>query len=244
MSNHSHLVIRDNDGNFPEFLAHFHKMIAKAMNAYLGRWENFWATQQANAVYLVEPEDRFRKLVYTLANPVAGDLVDRVSDWPGASSLALHLSGGTQKIKRPKGYFRNQGSAMPAEVTLRVERVDGFEDLSDAEWIEKLSNALRQEEETARERRRKNGQEVLGRKGVLNTTPTEKPRSVEPRRGLRPAIACRNTARFRTELVQLIAFRKARRVSLDRLREGGSDIFFPPGTYHIRGVFQTAPLAA
>src|SRR5688572_21943529 len=42
MSNHWHLVVRDNRGNLSEFLAHVHKLITKAMNARLGRWENFW----------------------------------------------------------------------------------------------------------------------------------------------------------------------------------------------------------
>ncbi|MBK6696369.1 MAG: hypothetical protein IPG50_29885 [Myxococcales bacterium] len=36
--------MRDNLGNYPEFFAHFHKMTAKALNAYWGRWENLWAT--------------------------------------------------------------------------------------------------------------------------------------------------------------------------------------------------------
>src|SRR5262249_28550468 len=98
MSNHQHVILRDNHGNFPEFLAHVNKMIAKAMNTHLGRWENFWSAEQANAVYLVEAADRFAKLVYILANPVAAHLVDRVTDWPGASSLALNLSGRTQTI--------------------------------------------------------------------------------------------------------------------------------------------------
>ena len=129
LSNHQHLLVRDNRGNFPEFLAHLNKLIAKAMNARLGRWENFWATEQPNAVYLVEPADRFAKLVYLLANPVADDLVDRISDWPGACSLALNLSGRSMTMKRPRGFFRANGK-MPDEVTLRIERPDGFEDLS------------------------------------------------------------------------------------------------------------------
>jgi hypothetical protein len=57
-------------------------MVAKSINALRGRWENFWATEQPNAVYLVGAEDRFDKLVYLLANPVADHLVERVSDWP------------------------------------------------------------------------------------------------------------------------------------------------------------------
>jgi REP element-mobilizing transposase RayT len=31
MSNHQHLLVRDNHANFPDFLAHLHKMISKAM---------------------------------------------------------------------------------------------------------------------------------------------------------------------------------------------------------------------
>jgi|GEM_PF-2618101 len=148
MSNHEHLIIRDNHGNFPEFLAHFHKMVAKSMNALRGRWENFWATEQPNAVYLVEAEDRFDKLVYLLANPVADHLVERVSDWPGACSFGMHLSGRRRTVARPRCFFGSK-STMPEEVTLRLERLDGFESLTEEEWSAKLIAAVRAEEERA-----------------------------------------------------------------------------------------------
>src|SRR4051812_13308318 len=77
MSNHQHLIVRDNEGNFPAFLAHLNKMIAKALNAHWGRCENLWATEQPNAVHLVDADARFEKLVYVLANPVADFLVER-----------------------------------------------------------------------------------------------------------------------------------------------------------------------
>src|SRR5207244_8768355 len=99
-------------------------------NARLGRWENFWATEQPNAVFLVEDDDRFAKLVYLLANPVADDLVDRVVDWPGACSLAQTLSGRELRVKRPRGFFREDGP-MPDHVVLRAERMEGFASLSD-----------------------------------------------------------------------------------------------------------------
>src|ERR1700730_6303517 len=54
MSNHQHLIVRDNEGNLPEFIGHLNKMLAKALNARLGRWENFWAAEQPSAVHLVE----------------------------------------------------------------------------------------------------------------------------------------------------------------------------------------------
>lgn len=237
MSNHQHLVVRDNKGNFPDFLAHLHKMIAKAINAHRGRGENLWATEQPNAVYLVEREDRFRKLVYLLANPVSDHLVDRVSDWPGACSFVMHLSGRTKTVKRPRAFFRSNGK-MPPEVTLRVERPEGFELLTEAEWTAKLEDAVREEERLAR--RARVGR-VVGRKKILRANPTDAPRTREPRHGFHPWIACIDIARRISELEALSAFRDARASALRRHVEGDRDAVFPWGTYHVRGSFVIAP---
>jgi putative transposase len=240
MSNHQHLVVRDNHGHFPEFLAHLHKMIAKAMNALRGRWENFWATEQPNAVYLVEPADRFAKLVYLLANPVADHLVERVSDWPGACSLGLQLSGRTKTVKRPPGFFRTNGS-MPTEVTLRVERPEGFESLTDAEWTAKLEAAVRAEEARARNERLESGTSVVGRKAVLRAAPTDAPRTLERRRGLRPFLACLDRTRRIHELALLSEFRRARDIARRNHLAAVRDVVFPYGTYRVRGFFLVAP---
>jgi hypothetical protein len=240
MSNHHHAEIRDNLGNFPEFLAHFHKMVAKTMNALRGRWENFWATEQPSAVYLVEDHDRFAKLVYLLANPVADHLVERVTDWPGASTYGMSLSGRSVTVKRPRCFFGDE-SSMPEEITLRVERPDGYGHLSDEEWAAKLKDAVGEEERRAREERLETGRRVLGRKAVLRVEPTDVPKTVEPRRGLRPHVACANEERRIAELDALVAFRHARCDALARLHAGEHAVLFPFGTYRIRGVFRSAP---
>lgn len=240
MSNHQHLLVRDNLGNFPDFLAHLHKMIAKAVNALRGRWENLWATEQPSAVHLVEAGDRFDKLVYLLANPVADHLVDRVSDWPGASSLGMHLSGRSRTVGRPRGFFRSNGP-MPDEVTLRIERPEGFEALSEEEWVAKLESAVRRAEERARDERKAAGRGVLGRKAVLRAVPTDSPRTVEPRRQLRPHVACLDKARRIEALRALGGFRAARRSALLRHLAGERDVVFPHGTYRVRGPFLCAP---
>jgi putative transposase len=244
MSNHQHLVVRDNRGNFPDFLAHLHKMIAKAVNALRGRWENLWATEQPNAVHLVEATDRFDKLVYLLANPVADDLVDRVSDWPGACSFGMQLSGRTRTVQRPRGFFRADG-AMPKTVTLCIERPEGFESLSDEDWTAKLEDAIRSEEQRAREERRAAGRGVLGRKAILRAKPTDAPKSIAPRRGLRPHLACRNTTRRIAELTALAEFRARRSRALLRFLNGDRDVVFPRGTYQVRAcVLSGTPLLA
>ena len=85
MSNHHHTGIVDVLGNFPDFLAYFHKLFAKHQNALRGRWEAFWAPEQTSVVELVEPNDVFAKMVYALGNPVKDFIVEKVHhcDLPG-----------------------------------------------------------------------------------------------------------------------------------------------------------------
>src|SRR5689334_11441988 len=43
-ANHHHTVIYDRYGRAPEFAEHFHKMVARCMNARWGRSENLWSS--------------------------------------------------------------------------------------------------------------------------------------------------------------------------------------------------------
>ena len=248
MSNHEHVIIRDNLGNFPEFLAHFHKMVAKVVNAHRGRRENLWATEQPNVVYLVSPEDAFDKLVYLLSNPISDDLVERAADWPGASSYGLHLSSRARTVKRPHIFFRADG-AMPESVTLKPERLEGYEALSEEEWRDKIGKAVQAAEERARKERIRSGRRVLGRKNVLNMSPTDSPTTAEPRRGIRPHIACRDRERRIRELTALRVFRFAYREARLRFERGEHRVEFPLGTYWMlrfrsRFALETAPAVA
>jgi putative transposase len=233
MSNHHHVLAGDEKGRLPEFLAHFHKMIAKAMNARLERWENFWATEQPNAVWLVRQEDCFDKLLYVLLNPVADHLVERVEDWPGAHALSLLLSGKTMEIRRPRGFFRQYGP-MPSKVMLRAARLPQFAQLTQAAWAEKLVKAIRAGEKTARDERLQAGRGVVGRKNVLRTKPTDRPNTVEPRRGLRPLLACKDEPRRIEELALVRAFRAAYRRARAAWCKGKRRTLFPAGTYAMR----------
>jgi hypothetical protein len=233
MSNHQHLVVRDDLGNLPEFLAHLHKMLAKALNAKWRRWENLWATEQPSVVHLVEAHDRFRKLVYLLVNPVEDDLVEHVADWPGASSLRLNISGRATTITRPRRFFRKDGP-MPAAVTLQAERLEGFEHLEQEEWATLVRAAVRDVEQRARARRVLAKRRVLGRKWVLRASPTERPATEAPRRKLRPLLACRDESLRAQQLELVRSFRDAHAASLRQWLGGEREVLFPYGTYRMR----------
>src|SRR6201999_337358 len=71
--NHYHAVIYDRAGRYPEFIEHFHKLVARSQNALRGRWENLWSSEQTCVVKLIGREAVIDKLVYTAARPL-GDL--------------------------------------------------------------------------------------------------------------------------------------------------------------------------
>jgi len=119
-SNHYHAVVYDPSGNLPLFLERFHKLCARALNARWKRWENVWAAEATCAVRLIEDADVLEKVVYTLANPITDQLVERVFDWPGANSLRYtRAAPRTILVERPRIFFR-EGGPLPKTVQLQV----------------------------------------------------------------------------------------------------------------------------
>ena len=138
MSNHQHLVVRDNRPNFPEFLARLHKMIAKAMNALRGRWENFWATEQPSARRATSARNAARmwsdaRRSFVRSRPMyrrrsrrdaAFDLASRAST-PRVASL--HLGALTAfRIERRDARKRHFDGARDVVFLLGTYRVHGF----------------------------------------------------------------------------------------------------------------------
>src|SRR4051794_20976949 len=119
MSNHYHVVIYDRSGRYPEFIEHFHKLLARSQNALRGRWENFWSSEQTSVVKLVDRAAVLDKLAYVAANPVLDYLVERAHQWPGVNGLSALLNGRTLRARRPLHFFRPDGK-MPDEVTMSL----------------------------------------------------------------------------------------------------------------------------
>jgi REP element-mobilizing transposase RayT len=236
MSNHYHAVVHDPDGRLPAFLEHFHKMVAKALNVRWSRWENLWATEETCVTYLPTPADVFDKVVYCLTNPVNDHLVERATDWPGSSSLR-HLEGERTAPARPRIFFRETGR-MPESAELRAAPPPrwsgGKSSESAAAWAERVRDAIAKKERAAREERVRAGRRVLGRRAVRMASASDSPSSTEPRRNLRPAVACKNVARRIGEIAKLVEFRKKYSAARLRYVAGERTVEFPAGTYRLR----------
>lgn len=232
MGNHQHVLFRDNEGNYPKFIERLDALLTRVLNPYRNRRENMWSSDQPSVVWVVEDADKFAKLIYILANPVAAHLVDKAVHWPGSSSLSLNLSGRSKVINRPVGVLRKDGP-MPAKVTLRCARLEGFEGVSQSEWEKMVLAAVAEAEAKAREERREAKRRVVGSKAVRRARPTDTPATVEPRNGLKPTVAAKDSKVRLEALETLRAFREAHETALRRWIDRESNVWFPIGTYRM-----------
>jgi hypothetical protein len=221
-------VVTDPHARLPAFHQFLDALIARAVNALLGRWESFWAPNSYSAVKLVSPQDIVDKTAYVLANPVSAGLVRSGRLWPGLWSDPERIGASPVVVSRPRHFFAAKG-ALPEKLELELTVPPGF--ASPAEFRERVIAALREREKEAERRVRR---DFLGAAKVLSQKPTGRPGSVEPRRNLNPRVAAGNTWSRIETLASMMEFVRAYRAALAARRAGESDVIFPAGTYLMR----------
>ncbi len=232
LSNHAHLVITDTNGRLPAFMQYLDSLVARAVNASLGRFEGFWASDGSySAVEPLDPSDVLAKTAYALANPVAAGLVERGAEWPGLRTAPEQIGTTRFAARRPKVFFDPKG-CLPESVELELSVPPGF--ASADEFRSALSETVRELEERHRHDLALQGRRFLGIKRVLAQSPFARPSSGEPRFGLKPRIAARDTWRRIEGLFRLKSFEREYRQSRSGWRSGARDIVFPAGTYLLR----------
>lgn len=239
MSDHFHLVLTDPEARLPDFMRDLNAFVARACNSLHGRWESFWDPRAYSAVRLLTPDAIVEKTAYVLANPVAVGLVPRGTIWPGLWSDPDRIGAGAVTVERPTQFFNEKKGLVPAAVALELVTPPGFQ--SAAEFRDRVVTQLEASERDAMARFGKNG--FLGVKKVLAQKPTDRPRSVEPRRQLSPRVATRDKWRRIEALAQLKEFVTAYREAWARRRAGDLTAVFPAGTYLLR-VLHGVPCAS
>jgi hypothetical protein len=220
--------VTDLHARLPAFHQFLDALVARAINASLGRWETFWAPDSYSAVTLVAPGDVVDKAAYVLANPVAAGLVRSSREWPGLWSPPETIGADALEIPRPQHFFDPKGS-LPEQVTLPLIPPPGFAS-ADA-FREQLLVALADHEERAV---RESGGRFLGIAKVLAQKPTGRPAPGEPRRNLDPRVAARDKWKRMEALGRLVGFLRAYRSAWAARRAGRTGVTFPFGTYLLR----------
>ncbi len=230
MSNHHHTVVYDPLGYIIEFVERFHKLTAKCLNAYRGRWENLWSSAPPCLVLLAEPGDVIEKIVYAATNPVKDFLVERVHHWPGLNGFRALINGRPLRARRPRHFFR-RNSALKETVTLALVIPP---ELGDREAILRaVQTQVAAVEAEFDAVRRKSGRRVIGRRAILRQSWRSSPSSKEPRRGLRPRFAARREHVRVQLLLDDRQFQSEYRSAYCALMEGRL-VPFPVGTYRRR----------
>lgn len=226
-SNHHHTVIFDMFGRFPAFMEHFHKMLARCLNARWGRSENFWSSVEPCATRLLDREAVMQELAYVAANPVQDFLVDRAWEWPGANGYRHLLQNKPMHARRPRYFFRDDG-VMPEEVTLEltIPSILGARD----EVIAELRRRVEEIERVTREVRLKTGRRIVGRRRVTEQSWRDSPTSKAPARTtLRPRFA----GSVEVRVAALLAYKEFLAIydQARRAWKSGLSACFPAGTY-------------
>jgi putative transposase len=234
-TNHHHTGIYDRNGNYPAFLEYFHKLFAKCQNTLRGRWENFWSSEQTSVVRLVDASSILDKMTYALTNPVKDDLVEKAHEWPGVTAYDAIVDDQKLTARRPRHFFREDGTIMPEAVSLSFKRPEAFADLSQAEFASLVRENVRRVEESAALDRKSRGVRVLGREGVLKQDWHGFPKGHEQRGGLRPTVATRNKWRRAEALEHNRGFSSSYGAVRPDFLNGRRDVVFPRGTYRLRG---------
>ena len=233
MSDHHHVGIYDGEGRFPDFIEHFHGLLARCQNVHLERFESLWSSAPTSVVELVEPHDILEKTVYALANPMAAGLVDTAEDWPGVNSFQAMIANHPLTATRPKHFFRAKGG-QPETVTLPMVRPRGFTDLTPDEWAKRVTERVRAAEAEHRQRRVLAGRQVLGREAVLGQNPFGSPRTEVSHFNLNPRAAAKGKVPRTQTLRRNDGFVAKYRAAFDSFREGVANVLFPFGTWWMR----------
>jgi REP element-mobilizing transposase RayT len=226
LSNHFHLVLTDPAARLPAFEQYLDSLVARAVNASLGRWESFWAPSSYSAVSLTTQNDVLEKAAYVLANPVAAGLVPRGKDWPGLWSDPALIGGSAVSARRPKTFFRKNGY-LPDSAELALTAPPGF---SAEEFRDQLAAALLEREEHHSSERRT----FLGAARVRGQSPFARPSKGEPRRKLSPRVAAQDKWKRVEALERLSTFVEDYREAWRAWTSGLRDTVFPAGTYGLR----------
>lgn len=236
---HFHLVVTDPGSELPAFMQRLDCLLARSLNAHLGRGEGFFAPGSYSSVELDGRETILDKLVYVLVQGVKDGLVRRPEQWPGLHTLPRDVGTRTITASRPDFFFRSKGTkqrpALPDVVSFQLTVPPGFDDMPEDAFRQLLEERMEEELQAIYRQRKAEGKlRFLGVRAVMTQDPRDSAGDVFPERTLNPRIACKDVSVRRAKYVELQAWRHEYRAKWDRWRRGERELEFPAGTYAMR----------
>ena len=226
MSNHYHLVLTDNDGLLPKFIADLNRSLAKCLNIYYRRNEALFSSEDPCYIHLCDEEAVINKIAYVLGNPAHSAAIRKSSLWPG---LRFGESAGEMTAIRPDVYFRKNNKINPEKVTLtwQLPKLPSFKEDTLLEHIKLKLNAM---ETSSRGKHRRFGTLAT----LKRLSPFSRPHSAKQKSSRRPCVSAECPKRYQAALNAMKAFYQRYKEAKERWLRGEHSFDFPEGTYQIR----------
>lgn len=235
MNNHYHLVLADPEQRLFDFMRDFQSQSSRLINRHWGRVEATCYGGSYRAIPILEEEYLIERILYTVLNPVAADLVERAVDWPGLTAAPSLLHGRPLEAEvfdrtawhRAGGARRANRRDFQRRACLELAIPDSLSGLTTVERQAFWRQEVRAREDRLRRERKTAGRSVLGLRRLLGQSHRSRPHTIDrspiPLSHGSPAAR----SRYREERCR---FERLYSEASSRYLAGESDVQFPPGS--------------
>ncbi len=229
--------------NRAEFMRDFNSTVARAVPVHTPEYEGgrFWARRYSSE-FLPAAEDIEERFFYTVLQPVQDGLVEKISDYPGYNCFHDAVWGIAREFKvvkwgeynaarryNPKVSIKDYTSI----VTLRYERIPGYEHLNQKEYADLMHKKLEERRAAIVKERLKEGKGFEGRARMLakkrGTFPVSS--KTATRFSRRPRVLSKSKDRRESCKKWYFSVFAAYKAASRAFRLGQHDVKFPEGTY-------------
>ncbi|MCH9646750.1 MAG: transposase [Deltaproteobacteria bacterium] len=241
LSNHGHLLISAKSqkqiSSFMEFVG---SNVAREVNL-LHKWRtSFWARPYTGIPVAGGSDIQVQRLKYILSQGTKENLVDSPLRWPGINTAEALANGenlkgvwvdrtalheARRKSPRPKVYAID----FEEELTLELSPLPSWVDLTPQQRQEETRALIKDIEQQAATRHRRNGTRPLGRRAVLRQDPHYRPEKLKTSQA--PKVHVGNQELRKRFFQAYRLFTEAFRAAGERLRIGDLSTEFSEGSF-------------
>lgn len=228
--------------NRAAFMRDFKSCVARAVPRYTTFPGGTFFGRRYSEEQLPSPEDLEEYFFYTVLQPVQDGLVERISDYNGYNCFHDAVWGIERQFevmnwknfnKARKRNPRVPSSRFITIVTLKYDRIPGYEQLSTREYALMMSKKLEERRQRIVEERRAKGLGFMGPEKLKKVKPGSIPRNTKTSTitSHRPRVLCVCPVRRAHHLGIYFDTYWAYKDASKRYRAGDLSVVFPPGTY-------------
>lgn len=211
MSNHFHLVLRDDNGDLADFMNRFESPLAKFINR-LDSYRGPLYEDRYCPIRVLDEAAVLERIAYSIANPVAANLVAQPSQWPGV--LGWFGDG-----RGPRLYTKRYADGRIESACIEFEAMT--EDAGDLLRL-LLQDKIKQAHLKAKGK-------PLGARRLMRQDPFASPEA--PKRGRAPLCFASDPALASTYAAEVKRLEEVYDEVSARYRAGEVDVEFPPWTF-------------